>query len=134
MERLVYMNPTLSPWIHVCFVFFLLSNSNHLHPFVCFGKVLTCLLLTFFLHAPPFLYNLSFFISAILYVLSDYAFVHSLQFQKVIAHVCFHLCLTYGSYEEAFLYNKTHEQSFHFIRIIIYLFYFGKCFEVFQKK
>lgn len=133
MERLVYINPDISNWIYACFVFFLLSNSNDFHPFVCFGKVLSCFLLIFFLHDPPFLYNLSFLLSAILYVLSDYAFYHSLQSQKGMAHVCFHMCITYGSYEEAFLYNKNYKQPFHFVRIIIYFLYFGKCLEVLKK-
>ena len=134
MERLVYMNPDISIWIHFCFFLFLLANSNHFHPFVCFGKLLSCFLLTFFLHDHPFFYNLSFVLSGIFYVLSDYALYYSLQYRKVMAHVCFHVCLTYGSYEESFLYNKNYKQQFHLLRIVMYLFYIGKCIVVFQKK
>ena len=136
MERLVYMNPDLSVWIHGCFVFFLLWHSNHFHPFVCFGKVMFSVFLTGIVHQPPFWYNLSFFVSAVLYVLSDLTFHHSQLYPKAMAHVFFHACISYTAYEESFLYDKNQEQLFHSYRIMIYLLYVGKCLALlcFEKK
>lgn len=132
MERLVYMYNTT--WIYGIFLFFLITNSNHLHPFLCFGKVMLSILWIIITKNPSMFYNVCFFASALFYILSDVAFRYSKSYLKVLAHVCFHLCLTCAAYEEKKMYFQQELQTFHPIRKIVYLIYIGKTYICYRKK
>lgn len=124
MERLVYIFSYT--WIYGLFLLFLLTNSNHIHPFVCFLKAMMAVLWIHLACHPSREYSLSFIGTAFFYMLSDWAFSRSRQYLKVGSHVCFHLCATYGAYEETKLYTDMEQQTFHGIRSVMYMIYVWK--------
>jgi hypothetical protein len=119
MERLYYLHNSIM--IYIIYLFFMLSNSNRLHPFICFGKNGVAVALSFVYGKFPYEEFLFFLMAGGLYILSDICLQNNRLYLKCMAHTCFHFCMTICSYLETNSY--CFEKNNNSLWIVVYFLY-----------